>query len=697
MGEGRRFGGSDPRALVCGLLAALAICGALALVLSRTAQHRTGTNGVWTVAEVRPVIAAPGQWLCQRDELLPAGTGAIRLAVASAEPRIALVLRRGSRVLTRATAVLEPNRGAVARISPPVRDLAGVQLCARSRAQPVVIPRGATPPDVGALRVGSRTFVGSMKVDYLEGQPSSWWTQISTVARRLGLGHGDWGGGWIPWALVVLLGASLALTARVLLRTVLADRRMAVAATIAAIAACNAVAWSLITPAFQVPDELVHLTYAQRIGETGGPPPKPRETVLSPEVMIAMADTRYGGVNAATIKASVWSPLQQDRLLRDLHARPSRRPSRDVGESEPEPPLYYALQAIPYRVARGATLLDRIMLMRLCSALLAGITALLAFLFVREVLPAKRWAWSVGGLGVAFLPMLGFISGGVNADALLFAVSAALFLCLARAFRRGVTTRLAVWTGVVLAIGLLTKVNFYGLVPPALLAFALAARAGERVWNRRVARALGIAVGIAVMPLALVTAVEALAWGRPFVIGRAAAPESHVGLGAHFSYVWQILLPRLPGQKRLFAEYPAYEDLFKTFVGAFGAIVARFPAWGYRLAVGLFAGIGVLATRGALARRVRLHERRAELFGYAAMAAALVLLIAISADLRRNVVEVVQGRYLLPLATLLAAVFALAARGAGERWGRAVGVVIVVLAIGWTLFGQLVTIAFFSS
>jgi predicted membrane protein DUF2142 len=685
----------DRRGLLGFALAVLLVGAAIVLSLSRTAVHRTGTNGVWTAGEARPAVAAPGQWLCQRGELLPAGSAAIRLAVASAEPRIALVLRRGGRVLARVPAVLVPRAGAIAHVPPPGRDLAGVEVCARSRVQPVVVPRGATPPGAGALRVGGRTLAGSMRIDELEGRTSSWWDQIPTVARRLGLGHGEWGGGWIPWALVALLGVSLALSARVVLRSVLADRRMAVGATIAAIGALNAAAWALLTPAFQVPDEVVHVAYVQHIGETGGPPPKPRETVLSRELAVAMADTRYGSVGAATIKASVWSPVQQRRLLRDLRARPSRRATQDVGESEPEPPLYYALQAIPYRAARGATLLDRLVLMRLCSALLAGATALLAFLFVREALPGRPWAWSVGGLGVAFLPMLGFVSGGVNPDALLFAVSAALLLCLARAFRRGVTSRLAVWTGVVLAIGLLAKVNFYGLVPPALLAFALAARAGERVWNRRVARALGIAVGIAVVPFACVTALEALAWGRPLAVGRATAPESRVGLGAHFSYVWQILLPRLPGQARLFPDYPAYEDLFKTFVGAFGAIVVRFPAWAYRLAVGLLAAVGVLAVRAALARRARLRERRAELLAYAATAVALVLLIAVSADLRRDVAEVVQGRYLLPLAPLLAAVLALAARGAGERWGRAAGAAIVVLAIGWTLFGQLVTIAFF--
>ncbi len=67
--------------------------------------------------------------------------------------------------------------------------------------------------------------------------------------------------------------------------------------------------------------------------------------------------------------------------------------------------------------------------MRLLSALMAGLTAFFAYLFVREALPGAPWAWAVGGLGVALAPLLGFMSGVVNPDAMLVAVSAATFYC----------------------------------------------------------------------------------------------------------------------------------------------------------------------------------------------------------------------------------------------------------------------------
>ena len=61
------------------------------------------------------------------------------------------------------------------------------------------------------------------------------------------------------------------------------------------------------------------------------------------------------------------------------------------------------------------------------------------------------------------------MSGAVNPDAQLFAISAALFYCLARGFRRGITLRLAVAIGTMIAVGFMTKLNFLGLLPGAIL------------------------------------------------------------------------------------------------------------------------------------------------------------------------------------------------------------------------------------
>ena len=52
------------------------------------------------------------------------------------------------------------------------------------------------------------------------------------------------------------------------------------------------------------------------------------------------------------------------------------------------PPLYYALEAIPYKLTPSSKVLDELMAMRLLSALMGALTVLLVFLFLRELLPA---------------------------------------------------------------------------------------------------------------------------------------------------------------------------------------------------------------------------------------------------------------------------------------------------------------------
>ena len=689
----------DRRALACLGLVVLVLGGGLCLVLARTAERRTGSDGVRVGGEYTAFEVPPGVAACQGGELLPARTAAVEIPVIRSAGAATVSVWRDGRLLDRSSVHVDPRASMLhAPIPhPPARDVAGVRVCVTFRSGGV-LPQGGTVPDVESIRVGDAQAETSMAIAYVQPGRRSWFAAAATVAARIALGRGDWGGRWIVYLLAALVAASLALTAWVVLRTVVADRRTpGLVWTILAIAVFNAAAWSIITPPFQAPDEVGYIAYVQSIGETGRPPSAPRRSLVSPELTAAMAGTRYGGLRATTFHTSVWSSVQQRRLDADLHAPLSRSATAFLGPAEPEPPLYFALEAIAYRIGQRATLLDRIALMRLGSALLAGITAALAFLFLREALPGRRWAWMVGGLGVAFTPKLGSIGGSVTPDALLFAIAAAVFLCLAQAWRRGVTTRRGLVLGVLLAAGVLTKVNFYALVPGALLGFALAARRSEGAWDRHVAGRVGMAAGVAGVLFAAGTAFQVLVWGRPFMVGRPAAPESHVALLSHLSYIWQIYLPRLPFQARAFPDYRPYDEMLKTFVAGYGRLAVWFPNWVYRIGAGLLGASVLLALRALAAEPRELRWRLNELAGYATMALGVLATIAVSADLRRTIMPIIQGRYLMPLLPLLGALFAMGARGAGERWGRAVGVTTIAASVAWTVYSELVTIAFFYS
>jgi hypothetical protein len=71
------------------------------------------------------------------------------------------------------------------------------------------------------------------------------------------------------------------------------------------------------------------------------------------------------------------------------------------------------------------------------------------------------------------------------------------------------------------------------------------------------------------------------------------------------------------------------------------------------------------------------------------------LLATVGADDYRSQTpgEYLQLRYLMPLVAIGGAGLALAARGAGRRWGRLAGAVIVLLVLAHDIFSQLLVIS----
>ena len=384
----------------------------------------------------------------------------------------------------------------------------------------------------------------------------------------------------------------------------------------------------------------------------------------------------------------------------DLAQPLSRRGPGGAGVASSEPPLYYALAAIPYALGSSGSILDRLELIRLLSALLAGLTTLFVFLFLRESLPRLRWAWTVGGLGVALAPLLGFASSTVNPDALLFTISAAVFYCLARAFRRGLTTRSAITIGLLTAAGLSTKLNFAGLAPGVIVGLILLVRreartSGPSVYYRMLAPALAIAVS----PGVLYGLVNILSNHETFGLvsgGATGLTSSQHTVSGAISYIWQFYLPRLPFMHDdLPGLFTTRQIWFRDVIGLYGWGDTAFPGWVYDFALLPVSLILVLCARALVLVRASLRERVSELATYSLMSVGLLVLVGASGYLAfpGSAVEFTDARYLLPMVALWGAVLALAARGAGKRWGPVAGILIVVLVIAHDLFSQLQVIA----
>jgi hypothetical protein len=476
-------------------------------------------------------------------------------------------------------------------------------------------------------------------------------------------------------------------------------RRIPRAAWVCAlIAFLNAVSWSLIIPPFQGKDEADHFAYVELLAENHELPSNGNENgTYSVEENLVLQGLHALEVTHAPQTPAISTLAEQRTLEEDVNAGASLSGSGEAGIATSEPPLYYLLQVVPYEIGRG-NILVQLQLMRLVGALFGAITALMTFLFLKEALPGMRWAAVIGALCIALQPEFAFMSGSVNPDSMLFAVSAAVFYCLARALRRGLSQRLAVALGVLIAIGFATKLNFVGLALGVFIGLALIAR---RAWRTSGTRALGppvTAACIGAFPVTLYVLRNALEHQPAFgiVSGAVNVFTTHPLLNL-VSYVWELYLPRLPGMPPYFTGLLTIKDVwFDRSVGFYGWMDTMFPTWVTDVALVPATLVAVLCAREMYTRRHALRARLGELGVYAASVAGVLLMIGASSYVGSGIgggPAFGEPRYLLPLLPLLGAVLVLAIRGAGRRWAPVVGAALVVLFIGHDVFSQLQAIA----
>jgi hypothetical protein len=699
----------------------------------RVGEPNTGTG----------LLIAGDAEVCQANETLPAGVSAIRLSLLTYfGPAVRVKLSAGPSVLAHGargpgwsgTAVTVP-------VSPRRRAVAHVRLCVNVAPNSELI--GFTGVRASARRaavLNGEPMNVRLGVEYLAAGRGSWWTRILAVARHIGIGHAL-SGTWVALLIAALVAGVGGLAARLLLRAPVAAgrhptagadgqpassgvrppaganggpasggarpaaaallRRVPAAAwTCALIALLNATAWSLVVPPFQGRDEVDHFAYVEQLVENHSLPENGRENgTYSAEETLVLRGLHYKQVVHSPATPAISSVAEQRTLSSDLRAGASLRGSGEAGVATAEPPLYYALQAIPYVVGRGNMLLQ-LQLMRLFGALFGALTALLTFLFLREALPRAPWAATVGALCVALQPLFAFVSGSVNPDTMLFALAAAIFLCLARAFRRGLSRRLALVLGCLIAAGFLTKLNFIGLAAGVFVGLAvLAARRRQAGAGVRAALVPAvIAAGIGISPAILYVLRNLLA--SHAALGSASQGSVLVSADSVFrelSYIWELYLPRLPGMTHYFAGLATYKDIWwDRSVGMYGWMDTMFPTWVENLAL-LPAGVLVLLCgRELLARGAVLRARSAELLVYATMALGVLVLVGASSylsDIVSRAPAFGEPRYLLPLLPLFGAGIALAVRGAGRRWTYVAGTAVALLCFAHDLFSQLQVVA----
>jgi len=663
-------------------LALVAVLAAVVAVMSEAKPRLAGTNSVRVLAY--PIAIEPGQRYCQAGEEIPPAAARLEITPATeGRPGPPLALSVGGRAVS-----VEGGYADSAPLSVPVPEGAAEgtgRVCVRNTGDERVLLGGrdvSLPPFIEGS-VDGEPVAGLARITYWrEGSQTGW-----DVA---GAAFDHWGlvtafGSLTPW--LALIAFALAFGGAILL----AARGRAAALTCGAVALLAAAGWALTTPAFHVPDEPQHVAYAQYLVETGKAPRSVAvERVFSPEEGVVFGSVAFNAVVGNPLGRPPWTQARDDQIDTILARDPGRVSEGGLTNTTNNPPLYYALQFVPLKIASAGDFLDRLLAMRLFSALLAGLTAAFAFLFLREVLPGSPWAWAAGALALAVQPLLGFLSGGVNNDAGLFAAGAAVLWLVARAFRRGLDRGTAIGLGAALGLGLIVKATLVGLVPGLVIALAVLVLRAPPDRRRRILGLGVLAAAVAAIPVLVYVTLNLTVWDRPLwnsgVPGTSTATTG--GRSPHltefFGYVWQFYLPRLPFMDEQQAGIPLFNVWFKGLIGRYGWLDTGFPGWAYDVALIVFAGAGVLAARALWVARRALVARWAELLAYAAIVAGFLVVVAWAGYTSRlgNGLVFEQTRYLAPLALLYAGLLALASRGAGRRLGAPVGATLVVLACG---------------
>jgi hypothetical protein len=210
-------------AIGCVLLAA-----GVAAALTRDVPVRTGTNEMLATTALGGTVGRLE--VCQDAELIPAGTGAVRVWLrTTGRPGPALALETTSGGATVARGTLAPGwsgEAATIPLRPVTREQRPARICVTIGATSSVALMGqaltgeaSAAPNAGPPATASGTQLGGrLRLEYLMPGRHSWWSQVGTIARRMGFGRRP-GGSGVAFAAALLMLAAAGVALRQLVRS----------------------------------------------------------------------------------------------------------------------------------------------------------------------------------------------------------------------------------------------------------------------------------------------------------------------------------------------------------------------------------------------------------------------------------------------------------------------------------------------
>lgn len=462
-----------------------------------------------------------------------------------------------------------------------------------------------------------------------------------------------------------------------------------------AVVALFGVSWALVNPPWQGPDEDVHFSYVQTLGEQHRLPGA-FNTPLSSAQVDAMRTINNDPIVFFTFAKPEWS----QRAYEQWQTRTADLPLDDGGGNSTAsgyPPAYYLSVTPAYMVAGSSNVITHLYAARLLSVVWLLVTTTAAWLLMGELFGRRRELQLVGAAAVGLWPMLNFLSASVNPDSMLYATWGLAMWLGTRIIRRGLSVGQAAGLGACVGLAMLTKATSIALVPAG--AFVVVLGVTQLLRRRELLQALvtGLAaIGVFVLLVSAWTLVVG-AQDRPAYGQVAGVTAGVLDLREFASYIWQYYLPRVPFQNDVhfsnatISDYPAYSVWIATGWAAFGWVTVYFPVWAYWIFLAITVAIG-LGALGAGLRWLRPNWRSPVLRStalpigvfFALVTGALLLGFHWAEYQARTPLN--QGRYLFPLAGLAGALVVAAITWLPDRLRmRAIATVLGSLIV-WQLF-----------
>ncbi|BCM90688.1 putative mycofactocin biosynthesis glycosyltransferase MftF [Abditibacteriota bacterium] len=229
------------------------------------------------------------------------------------------------------------------------------------------------------------------------------------------------------------------------------------------------IAWSLIVPPWQAPDEPQHYLYGFEIGRQHTTHIVTDSNVPSDAWQLATLSPHYKFVPGQQLNLS--DPKAVESAIIKLDNDKTERVRDDGrllfvrGFERFHPPGYFLAVAGVLEPLKEAGIRRELMAARWLSVLLGVLTVALSVGIGREIWPRRDGFPLLLGILVAFQPMNAFTQATVTNDAALITVFTVLLLLLLRVMRCGMSIGRGVALGAVLTLGLMTKMSFACAVP----------------------------------------------------------------------------------------------------------------------------------------------------------------------------------------------------------------------------------------